>query len=800
MRLQPGTRLGYYEVLAPIGAGGMGEVYQARDTRLGRQVAIKVLPAGFTGDEDRLRRFEQEARSASSINHPNILTIHDVGTHDGSPYIVTELLTGETLREKLSVEPLSLEKAIDYAVQVGRGLAAAHEHGIVHRDLKPENLFVTGDGRVKILDFGLAKLFPSQLPEKSDPEAPTVVPTETGTVLGTVGYMSPEQVRGRAADARSDIFALGAILYEMVTGEKAFRGESPADRLSAVLKETPPGLAESDSRFPPALRRVIRRCLEKNPQERFQSAPDFAFALGEASGSPTPPPPIGRSVARGVRPLRAAGLVALIAVVLALFFSDIRDRLFRGAARGASASVAVLPLRNLSGDPEQEYLADGMTEALIAKLAEIGALRVISHTSVAQYKEAKKTLPEIGRELRVDTIVEGSVSRSGDMVQVTVQLISAPTDTHLWAKSYQRRLEDLLALQNEVARSIAQEIDVVLTPDERSRMTSPPPHDARTHEAYLKGRFFMEQGSEEGLTKAFEHWQRALQIEPNYAPAHAGIARYWSSLPFYSTISPAETFPKARSAALKAIELDDRLAEAHAALAYVRAYYEWDWEEAAREFQRALDLRPNSSDVHFSYSRFLAAQGRLDEAIAEIRRAQLLDPLSLLLRANTGLLFYFARRYDEALEQLQKIRQSDPGFAVAHWGAGLVYEQQRKTSEAIAAFEKAASLSKSANIRSSLAHAYARAGRVKDARAVLDELSERAKKSYVPSYFFTLIHLGLGEKDAALEWLHRAFQERSTVLAYLRVDPRLAPLAGDPRFEDLLRRIGIGRSGETTAK
>ena len=796
MTLSPGTRLGPYEVLAPLGSGAMGEVYRARDTRLEREVAVKVLPASFSADPDRLRRFDQEARAASALNHPNILAIYDVGTHDGAPYVVSELLEGGTLRERLG-SPLPARKAVDYGIQIAQGLAAAHEKGIVHRDLKPENLFVTKDGRVKILDFGLAKLTRPETAAGSLTDVPTLTAgTEPGVVMGTVGYMSPEQVRGQPADHRSDIFAFGSVLYEMLSGRRAFRGSSAIETMSAILKEEPPELSQSVTGVPPSLERIVRRCLEKDPAERFQSARDLAFASAETTSVSLAAPSVAVSPRVG-RPRRvwivslAIGLVALLVIFVAMDPGGLRRRLLGHALPGRVESLAVLPLHNLSGDPGQEYFAEGMTDALIANLAEIGTLRVISRTSVEQYKDGKKPLRQIARELGVDAVVEGSVARSGDRVRITAQLIHGASDTRLWGKTYHRDLRDILELEGEVASAIAREIEAKMTPEERLQLERRRPIDARAYEAYLQGRFFLGQESEEGLKKAFEYFQKALQIEPNYAAAYSGLASYHAVLPFHSQLSPAQVFPQARAAAQRAVELDERLAEAHASLAYIRAYYEWDWAAAEREFRRALELRPSYADAHFSYSRFLAASGRMEESMAEIRRARELDPMSAGLKANVALLSYFGGRYDQALAELLEMRKLDPDLPLVHWGIGLVYEQKGMHQEAIASIQKASSLSPtSLNFKSSLGHAYAVAGRTDEARAMLNEVTERSRRSYVPSYFSALVYGGLEEKDRAFEWLERAYQERSTVLAYLQLDPRLANLRGDPRFSDLLRRVG----------
>jgi len=454
-------------------------------------------------------------------------------------------------------------------------------------------------------------------------------------------------------------------------------------------------------------------------------------------------------------------------------------------------SLAVLPLVNLSGDPGQEYVADGLTEALTASLAQIRSVRVISRTSATQYRGSTKPLREIARELGVDGVVEGSFARAGDHVRITAQLIRGETESHVWAKSFERELGDVLSLQGEIAAAIAGQIEAELTLDERSRLQAKRPVAARAYEAYLLGRFSLDEGSERGLRIAREQFTRALEIQDDYAAAYAGMASYYSILPFYSSLSPAEVFPRARASAEKAVELDGSLPEAHASLAYVRAYYEWDWVGAEREFRTALDLRPNFADAHFSYSRFLAASGRMEEAVAEIRQAEELDPRELSLRANRALLFYFQGRFDDALRDLVEISRDDPALSTARWGIGLVYEQKGLGALALASLEEATRYSKSLNLQASLAHAQALFGQRAQARGTLKVLEERSRTSYVPSYYFALVYTGLGEEDRAFEWLERAYQERSTVLAYLRLDPRLAPLRSDPRYSDLVRRIGF---------
>jgi eukaryotic-like serine/threonine-protein kinase len=791
--LDPGTKLGAYEIIEMVGAGGMGEVYRARDTALGREVAIKVLPSLFSRDADRLRRFEQEARAAAGLNHPNILSIYQFGTQDGAPYIVSEFLVGETLRSSLKRGALPVDRAIDYTLQMVKGLSAAHQKGIVHRDLKPENLFVTSSGWLKILDFGLAKL---RRPEEFGDAMTQGSGTMPGIIMGTMGYMSPEQVRGQPVDHRSDIFALGSIFYEMLSGQRAFRGNTPADTLTAILTQEPSPLAGTNPKIAPPLDRIIQRCLKKDPKERFQSAEDVGFALKALSEAPASQR--DSSVRSNVLPrqmsrkwaisLGGLALLALFALLFALNVGGLRDR---AGGAGHIQSLAVLPLANLSGDSAQDYFADGMTEAMITELAQISGLRVISRTSVMQYKGAKKPLPEIARELQVDSVLEGSVLRSEEKVRITAQLIQAVPERHLWAKSYDSDLRDIMAVQSEVARSVAGEIRVKLTASEEARLQKSRPVNPDAHDAYLRGRYFRRKGGLENIEKARHYFEQALDTDPLYAPAYAALSDYYSVLPFYTGARPDEVFPKAKAAVARALELDDSLAEAHASLAYIHTYYDWDWAGAEQEFQRSLQLNPNDAAVRHRYSRYLATVGRIDEALREIKHAQQLDPLSQIARANVGVIHYFARQYDSAMKPLNDVLKEDPKFDTAYWGLGLIYEQKGMPAEAVAQMEKAAALSPDPNTMASLAHAYAIAGQKDKAQKVFKDLEGQAQKENISGYQFALIYVGLGERDKAFAELEKAFKERSTLLTYTKMDPRFDPIRSDARFIDLQRRMGL---------
>jgi len=789
MAMTAGTRLGPYEILAPIGAGGMGEVYRARDSRLAREVAIKVLPASFSNDPDRLRRFEQEAKAAGLLNHPNITAVYDIGSHEGAPYVVSELLEGETLRAVLAGGRLAPLKAIDYAIQMAHGLAAEHEKGIVHRDLKPENLFVTKDGRVKILDFGLAKLTHSEAPSAPLTEAPTSPgETEPGVVMGTVGYMSPEQVRGQPANYCSDIFSFGAVLYEMLTGRRAFRGISPADTLSAILKEEPE-FAPTHRDASPAIEHIVRRCLEKSPEERFQSARDLAFALQETSSDSAPqslslPAPRSRSIFW----LAPLAFLVLLAAMVAVNVGGLREQLFQRSGPARIRSLAVLPLANLSRDPEQEFFTEGMTEALISDLGKIRALRVISRTSAMRYRGTSKSVPEIARELDVDAVVEGSVLRSGDRVRITAQLVQAATDRHLWSESYERGLKDVLALQSEVARAIAREIQVAVSPQERARLAKSHPVDPEAHRVYLLGRYWWNKRRPEGFSKALEYFGQAITKDSTFAAAYAGLADTYSALGFYGS-PPRETMPKARAAAVKALELDDSLAEAHASLANIVMNYDWDWAAAERSFKRSIELNPGYATAHHWYSLLLSALGRLDDAMVEIRRALALDPLSLVILHNVGLQHYYARRYDEAIKQYRRTLEMDPGFPITNLMLVYAYADKGMFREAIAVAEGISP--RNAPVKAALANCYARAGDRGRALRLVEDLVTESRREYVPPDSIAIAYIGTGEKDEAFAWLEKAREERLPFAIFIKQNPLFDPLRSDPRFAELLQRIGL---------
>jgi eukaryotic-like serine/threonine-protein kinase len=793
-----GQTLTHYRIVSLLGKGGMGEVYLGEDTTLGRKVALKLLPAAFTSDRERLRRFEQEARAVSALNHPNIITIHEIGQviteAGGMRYLVTEYIEGETLRQWTERGPLILSRALDIAVQVASALAAAHTAGITHRDIKPENVMVRPDGLVKVLDFGLAKLTGERTGEwrsERAAELATLAPTpplstDPGMVMGTVGYMSPEQVRGEDADAPSDIFSFGCVLYEMVTGRRAFARQTAAETMAAILRDEPPEIAAPDKDLPHELERVIRHCLEKNPAERFQSARDLGFALREmSSGSRRVKSVSAPAKAHAHQAVWLAAAVALVLLSLALY-------LFTGRGKTID-SLAILPFANASANPDAEYLSDGIAESIISSLSQLPRLRVMARSTVHRYKGQEIDPRKVGRDLHVDAVLTGNLIQRGETLIIKMELVKVEDGSQLWGEQYQRKFSDVLAVQAEIAKQISEKLRLKLTGEERQRLTKVYTENAEAYQLYLKGRYYWNRRTPESLNKSIEYFQQAIDKDPNYALGYAGLADSYSMLGSpVGGVSPREKFPKAKAAALKALELDDTLAEAYAALILVRLRYDWDWLAAEKEIKRAVELNPNYSMTHQLYADYLRVMGRPDEAIAEIKRAQELEPLSLNTNAVVGVHLYFARQYDQAIEQCQKTLDLDQNFAPAHLFLGWAYVQKARYEEAIAAVKKATSLSPSEpRSVSALGYAYAMSGQAGEAMNILDQLKELSRRRYISPHDRAIIYAGLGEKEQAFAWLDKAYADRSWPLPLLKVDPRFDSLRSDPRFADLVRRIGL---------
>jgi len=752
-----GQRLSHFELREKLGEGGTGEVWRAVDTRLDREVAIKLLTGAIEQDPERLARITHEAKTLASLSHPNVVTVHSIEELAGQRFLVMELVRGTQLDRLIPENGLPLDRVLELGVAIADAVSAAHQCGVIHGDLKPGNVMIGGDGRPKILDFGLAKWTERPIDIDSDKAPTRTLPS--GNIEGTVHYMSPEQFKGKRIDQRSDVFSLGVILHELATGERPFFGETAAELIAGILRDEPRPVAEIRRDLPRQLSRIILHALNKDPARRFQTALDLRNELEQLAAE------LGRHD-----------------------FSVDRD-----SPAWDVRAVAVLPLEDLAGDPSQGYFADGMTDALINTLARISALKVISRTSVMQYRGQHKPVREAARELGVDAIVEGSVLRVGDRVRITTQLIDAMRDKLLWAESYEEDLGDVFDLQGRLARSIAERIQVELTPQERAQLDRRHTADPAVHEAYMKGRHLWYKRTTDSVRQALQQFERATRLDPTFAPAHAGIAdSYIVDGGRYLGVTPKVAYDKARAAALEAVRLDDRLAEAHTSLAAVLTDYDWDWEGADREYRRAIELNPNYVTAHSWYAEQLSRMGRHDEAVAEARRAFELDPLSLVAQMIVAWILYFARRYDEAIEQAQRTLAREPDYPTALRVLGWAYEDTGRFDDAIAAHERAAELTdQQPNFRGQLGRAYALAGRTDEARAILDELLETGEETYVSSLDVATICAALGDHDRALDWLERAHAERADHLPYIKVNPRLDPLRSSPRFLRLMRRMGF---------
>lgn len=787
-----GKSLTHYTILKHIGSGGMGDVYLAHDTKLDRNVAIKILPSELAADPKRMRRFEKEARAASAIDHPNVVHIYEIGESDGIRFIAMQYVEGQTLNAMIKEHPLPIPRLVDIAIEIADALAEANSKGVVHRDIKPANILITPRGQVKVVDFGLAKISRESGLTEIKTDSDTSTETKSGMILGTVHYLSPEQALGKPVDHRSDIFSLGAVLYQMATARFPFNGQNSIEMISNILRTVPEPLSTHNLNVPGGLEQIVRRCLEKDPERRYQSAQDLANDLrrlknGEAllTGSTI------RLGTRRSRPpvFRIAGAILIIAAGAIYWFTRERNPI---------DSIAVLPFINASSNSSIEYLSDGITDSVINSLSQLPQLRVMARSTVFSYKGKQIDPRQVGSELHVGALLTGTMNQTGGDLTIRAELVNTTDGSLLWGSQYSRPATDVVGMQEEIAGDISQNLRIKLSGDQQKRLTKRYTENAEAYEIYMKGRYYWNKRTEEGFRKAVEAFGQAIERDPDYALAYAGLANCYTLMPAWALLAPAEGHPKAKTAALKALELDDTLAEAHSALAHTLHNYEWDWEGAGREFRRAISLNPGYATAHHWNAWYLVEDGQTEEAFHEIQRALDLDPFSLIINADAGYLYSLGRQQDRAQAQLHKTLELDPQFSLAYEYQGYAYEVQKRYREELQAFEKAAQLlPDSLEIKAEIARARALNGQTDEARATLDELTTQSKDRYVVAFDIAMIYDALGETDPAFEWLQKACDEHSYQVSGLAVDPRLDGLRSDPRFSLLLDRIhrpaGSGR-------
>ena len=799
MALAPGTRLGPYEIVAPIGAGGMGEVYRARDTRLDRTVAVKVLPSA---DSERRQRFLREAKAIAALSHPHICVLHDVGEQAPSTdpgrlvdFIVIEYLEGETVSDRLRAGPLPAQVLLDLAIQITDALEAAHAARIVHRDLKPQNVFITSRGQAKVLDFGLAKL-------ETDPRTATaaqasdqstmladVALTSPGTAMGTLAYMSPEQARGEDTDARTDLFSLGAVLYEMATGRPAFSGRTPAIIIDELLNRRPPAADVVNRTIPPGLSAVIERLMEKDRSRRYQRAADVRADLERLKSGAVVGAGFVRS-GRRVGRLRAALVAAAAIVVIALGVTAGRHWLSSDVASGPIDSIAVLPFVNASGTPDADYLADGLAGTLTNNLAQVRGLRVVPRSLAARYSNVAVEPRVAGAALNARAVVTGRVIQRGDRLRVEIELIDAPQNAQLWGDVFDRPMADVLAMQEDISRAIAEGLRLHLTSEDQKGLTAGAPRDAVAFQLYLKGEHETSSRTRAGYAAAADDFDQAIARDPSYARAYAGLAAVYLWQGYWGYLPSADAYTRALAAADQAVRLDDRSADAHAALGWLNLYYRWNWTESAREYARALALDPTSATILAWHGESLSTRGRHDEAIAEVRKAVALDPLSPQLMISLGFVLSNARRFDEAVVALQAAVSSRSESTLAELDLARVYRLAGKTDLAI---EHSRRMVDSADPLGPafLGASYARAGRRAEALAIAAKMEAEVRRTHQGNFLVAIVYSSLGDKERALQWLEEAFRAHETFLPWIGVDPEFDPIRDDPRFADLIRRVGI---------
>jgi len=779
-----------YEVIEELDRGGMGRIYKVFDRKIEQEVALKLLRPEISTDRETIARFKNELKLARNVSHRNICRMYDLGEEENAYYITMEYIAGENLKSTIRrVEKLTIGKAISIAKQVCEGLTEAHRLGVIHRDLKPGNIMIDSEGNACILDFGIAR------------SLKTKGMTDAGIMIGTPEYMSPEQAEGEEADQRSDIYSLGIILFEMITGSVPFKGETPLSVAMKHKSEEPPDPREINAQIPEDLSRVILRCMEKDKEKRYQSAEEVRSELVRIEkGIPTTDRVVPKrkltpskkiTVTISLKKLLIPALLIVALLTAAVVLWQLLARKVTIPPPLDKSSIAVLPFEDLSPQKDQEYFCDGLAEDLINRLNKIENLRVPARTSSFSFKGKELSLQDIGKELNVEMLLEGSLQKAGNKLRITVRLVKATDGYPLWSERYERDMKDIFALQDEISLEILDNLKIKLLGGERARLVKRHTKESEAYNLYLQGRYFWNKRIQDGFEKAIQYFEQAIRLDPNYALAYVGLADSYNILCWYGAFPPNEAYPKAKEEALKALAIDETLAEAHASQGFSKMIYDWDWQGAERKFKQALELNPNYATAHHWYGMCLTRMGRFDEAMEKLKRALELDPLSLIINADLGWSLYYARNYDQSIKQILKTLEMDKSFMTAYLYLGQSYLQKGMHEQAITEYRKGLELSYSPSMLAYLGYTYGVLGRKDESLKILKEWQEQAKGRYFSAYLTALIYMGLGEKSEALRWLQKAYEERDNWLSYLKVDPALDSLRSDQSFRLLLKKIGL---------
>jgi serine/threonine protein kinase/tetratricopeptide (TPR) repeat protein len=797
-----GQTISHYKILEKLGEGGMGVVYKAQDTKLDRLVAMKFLPHHLSANEAEKARFLQEAKAASALNHPNVCTIYDIKEENSQQFIVMEFVDGATLKHKVPIQ--KIQDALTYALQIGEALHEAHGKGIVHRDIKCENIMVNSKNQIKVMDFGLAKLKGS------------LKLTKTSSTIGTLSYMAPEQIQGGEVDARSDIFSFGVVVFEMLTGHMPFRGDHEASMMYSIINEEPESVQKTRQDVSAEIDRIIRRALEKDPEDRYQHIDDMVSELRRVQKQSTrisrttlleiPSPQtaeqnlsthqtnqVGSGLATPVQSKNRTRLFVVSGIVLVILAATIIGYTSFFGKHQSIDSIAVLPFTNVGADPNTEYLSDGVTESLINTLSQLSNLTVMSRSSVFHYKGKDIDPQKAGTELGVKAVLVGRVTQRGDNLQISTELVNVSNNTHIWGEQYNKKLSDILAVQDEISKEISRQLSLKLVGEDEKKLAKHSTENTEAYQLYLKGRFHWNKRKADELQKAVDYFNQAIDKDPQFALAYAGLASTYAILPEYSGLPAKDITPKAEQAAQKALEFDPTLAEPHAVLGLIKYGHQWDWEGAEKELRRAIELNPNYPTAHHWYCIALRAQGRFEESQVEIKRAQELDPLSLIINLNVAEVLSQMQHHDLAIEQLKKTLELDPNFPGALVGLGMEYARQNKFDEAISEIQKARqSVGMNDPIAlGALGYVYAKQGKRDEAINVVNKMLEFAKRGYTLSVQIASIYTALDDKDKAFEWLEKGYNEQNNNMVYLKILPMWDGLRSDPRFTVLLKKIGL---------